>query len=232
MGLEIYGVDVVDVFLRGSHALMAAAWLLFDFVVFWLHFDVKDPSIPLERRLERAHIMHRIDQVVAIVFLLMLPSGIILAYVTGTPLFTTTWLNWKHFFYAVIIVDALYLIPISGVTLRNLEAIKAGAHNVDELNDEIRRNMNRGMPAVFLIWFLVFALSVLSLLNLKNPQDQEYFFRKTPAEQQAPGRVPGASRDHVTASRTGDEVLPISIRRDIHAGESIPVLLRRPGSQD
>ena len=181
---ELFGVDLLDVFFRGTHALMAATWLLFDFLVFWLHFDVKDPSIPLERRLERAHVMHRIDQVVGLVFLLMLPSGIILAYVTETPLFTTSWLNWKHLFFAVIIIDALYLIPISGATLRNLEAIKAGADNVDELNTEIRRNMNRGMPAVFLIWFLVFALSVLSLLNLKTPANQEYFFRKTPAEQQ------------------------------------------------
>ena len=41
------------------------------------------------------------------------------------------------------------------------------------------------MPAVFLIWALVFALSVLSLLNLKNPPDQEYFFRHTAAEQQS-----------------------------------------------
>ena len=185
---ELYGVDLLDVFFRGTHALMAAIWLLFDFIVFWLHFDVKNPSIPLERRIERAHIMHRIDQVVGVVFLLMLPSGIILAYVTDTPLFTTGWLNWKHLFYAVIIIAALYLIPISGATLRNLEAIRVGAKNVDELNNQIRQNMNRGMPAVFLIWILVFALSVLSLLNLKTPENQEYFFRKTVAEQQEPDK--------------------------------------------
>ena len=80
-------------FFRGTHALMAAAWLLFDFLVFWLHFDVKNPSIPLARRLERAHIMHRIDQIVGLIFLLMLPSGIVLFYVTDTALFSTTWLN-------------------------------------------------------------------------------------------------------------------------------------------
>lgn len=184
MRFEIYGVDLLDVFFRGTHALMAAAWLLFDFLVFWLHFDVKDPTIPLERRLERAHIMHRIDQIVGLIFLLMLPSGIILCYVTDTALFSTTWLNWKHFLFAIIIIDALILIPISGTALRNLEAIRGGAKNVDELNHEIRHNMNRAMPAVFLIWALVFGLSVLSLLNLKNPQDQEYFFRRTAAEQQ------------------------------------------------
>jgi hypothetical protein len=184
MQLEIYGVDLLDVFFRGTHALAAAAWLLFDFLVFWLHFDVKNPTIPVERRLERAHIMHRIDQIVGLIFLLMLPSGLILCYVTDTALFSTTWLNWKHFLFAIIIVDALYLIPISGTALRNLEAIRGGAGNVDELNHEIRRDMDRAMPAVFLIWALVFALSVLSLLNLKNPPDQEYFFRHTAAEQQ------------------------------------------------
>jgi len=182
---EFYGVDLLDVLFRGSHALMAAAWLLFDFLVFWLHFDVKDPSIPVERRLERAHIMHRIDQIVGLIFLFMLPSGIILCYVTDTPLFTTGWLNWKHLLFAVIIIDALYLVPISGTALRNLESIRGGAGNVDELNHEIRHNMDRAMPAVFLIWILVFTLSVLSLLNLKNPPDQEYFFRQTAAEQQS-----------------------------------------------
>ena len=185
MQFEIYGIDLPDVFFRGTHALMAAAWLLFDFLVFWLHFDVKNPAIPLERRLERAHIMHRIDQIVGLIFLLMLPSGIILCYVTDTALFSTTWLNWKHFLFAIIIIDALILIPISGTALRNLEAIRGGAGNVDELNHEIRHNMDRAMPAVFVIWILVFALSVLSLLNLKNPPDQEYFFRRTAAEQQS-----------------------------------------------
>jgi hypothetical protein len=182
---EIYGIDLLDVFFRGTHALMAAAWLLFDFLVYWLHFDVKNPAVPLERRLERAHIMHRIDQIVGLIFLLMLPGGIILCYVTDTALFSTPWLNWKHFLFAIIIVDALILIPISGTALRNLEAIRGGADNVAELNHEIRRDMNRAMPAVFLIWALVFGLSVLSLLNLKNPPDQEYFFRRTAAEQQA-----------------------------------------------
>ncbi len=57
--------------------------------------------------------------------------------------------------------------------------------------------MNRAMPAVFLIWALVFGLSVLSLLNLKNPPDQEYFFRRTPAEQHAlldPRPLPAVTR--------------------------------------
>lgn len=183
--MEFWGIDLLDVFFRGSHALMAAAWLLFDFLVYWLHFDVKNPEIPLEHRLERARIMHQIDQIVGVIFLVMLPSGIILCYVTDTPLFTTGWLNWKHLLFAMIIIDALYLIPISGTALRNLEAIREGADNVDELNHEIRHNMDRAMPAVFLIWILVFSLSVLSLLNLKNPTDQEYFFRKTAAEQRS-----------------------------------------------
>jgi len=126
--------------------------------------------------------MHGIDQVVGVIFLLMLPTGILLCYLTDTPLFTTAWLNWKHVLYAVIIIDALYLIPISGTALRNLQAIVGGAKNVDDLNSEIRRNMDRAMPAVFLVWTLVFVISVLSLLNLKTPKNQEYIFRKTAAE--------------------------------------------------
>ncbi len=182
MQLEIWGIDLVDVSLRGLHAFMAAAWLLFDFLVFWLHFDVKNPEVPIERRLERARIMHGIDQVVGIIFLLMLPTGIVLCWITDTALFSTAWLNWKHVLYAVIIIDALYLIPISGTALRNLRAIRDGAGNTDELNHEIRRTMNVAMPAVFLVWVLVFVISVMSLLNLKTPEGQEYFFRKTAAE--------------------------------------------------
>jgi hypothetical protein len=178
----VFGVDVVDVFFRGTHALMAAAWLLFDFLVYWLHFDVKDPSVPLARRLERAHIMHTIDQIVGVIFIVMLPSGIALSYVTGTALFTTGWLNWKHFLFAIIIIDALYLIPISGTALRNLEAMDRGAPDVDELNRQIRSAMDRAMPAVFLVWVLVFSVSALSLLNLKTPAGQEYIFRKTATE--------------------------------------------------
>ncbi len=184
---HVWGIDLVDVAFKGIHAFMAAAWLLFDFVVFWLHFDIKNPAIPTERRIERARIMHGIDTVVGYIFLLMLPTGIVLCYLTDTAIFTTTWLTWKHVLYAVIIIDALYLIPISGTALRNLQALAGGADNVDELNGEIRRNMDRAMPAVFLVWVLVFAISVLSLLNLKTP-DQEYIFRKTPAEMEAEGR--------------------------------------------
>ncbi|MEM7356276.1 MAG: hypothetical protein AAF657_36005 [Acidobacteriota bacterium] len=184
----MWGIDLVEVSFKGIHAFMAAAWLLFDFIVFWLHFDIKNPAIPTERRLERARIMHTIDQVVGVIFLLMLPTGIVLCYLTDTPIFNTAWLNWKHVLYAVIIIDALYLIPISGTALRNLQAISAGAENVDQLNGEIRRNMDRAMPAVFLVWTLVFVISVISLLNLKTPEGQEYIFRKTADEMTTGGR--------------------------------------------
>ncbi len=177
--MEIYGIDIFSITFRGIHALMAAAWLLFDFVVFWLHFKIKNAEAPLEERLERARVMHGIDTVVAYIFLLMLPSGLILCYITDTPVFSANWLSWKHLLYGLIIVDALYLLPISGTALRNLKAIKAGAPNVDELNTEIRAKMNQAMPAVWLVWALVFAASLISVLNLKTPKGQEYIFRKT-----------------------------------------------------
>jgi hypothetical protein len=179
MSIEIGGVNLVDISFRGVHALMAAAWLFFYFVVFLLHFQIKDPNYPLDARIERAKVMHGIDTVVAYIFLLMLPTGVILCYVTDTPIFTTNWLSWKHLLYGLIIVDALYLLPISGTALKNLKAIKAGAENVDELNQEIKAKMNQAMPAVWLVWFLVFAASLISVLNLKVPQGQEYIFRKT-----------------------------------------------------
>lgn len=180
--MHVFGVDVLELSLRGIHALMAAAWLLFDFLVYWLHFGIKNDELPLESRLERARVMHGIDTVVGLIFLSMLPTGIALCLVTDTKLFSTDWLNWKHVLYAIVIIDALYLIPISGTSLRNLNAIKSGAPNVAELNAEIRGSMNRAMPAVFLVWALVFGISALSLLNLKAPKGQEYIFRKLPSE--------------------------------------------------
>jgi hypothetical protein len=183
MNIDIGGVNIVDISFRGIHALMAAAWLLFDFVVFWLHFKIKDPNYPLDSRIERAKVMHGIDTVVAYVFLLMLPTGVILCWVTDTPIFTTNWLSWKHLLYGLIIVDALYLLPISGTALKNLKLIKDGAENVDELNHEIRSKMNQAMPAVWLVWILVFAASLISVLNLKVPKGQEYIFRNTEVTQ-------------------------------------------------
>ncbi len=182
--MEIGGVNLLDISFRGVHALMAAAWLLFDFIVFWLHFQIKNPEYPLDARIERAKVMHGIDTVVAYIFLLMLPSGVILCYITDTPIFTTAWLSWKHLLYGLIIVDALYLLPISGTALKNLKLIKDGAENIDELNREIKRKMNQAMPAVFLVWILVFAASLISILNLKAPKGQEFIFRKTETVQQ------------------------------------------------
>lgn len=182
-GMTLFGIDVLDVTFRWLHAFMVAGWLLFDFLVYWLHFDVKNPDVPLESRLERARIMHGIDRIVAYIFVLTLPVGIILCYVSGTSLFSAEWLRWKHFLYGVIVVDGLALIPISGTALRNLKAIKAGAPNVDELNAEIKRHMNVAMPAVFVVWVLVIVISVLSLLNLKAPPDREYIFRTSDASQ-------------------------------------------------
>jgi len=179
VGITVFGIEIIEVSFRWLHGLMAAGWLLFDFLVYWLHFDVKNPEVPLQNRLERAKIMHGIDRIVAYIFILTLPIGIILCYLTDTALFSTTWLTWKHILYAIIVADGLFLIPISGTALRNLKAIEAGAENVDELNYEIKRNMNIAMPAVFVVWALVIAISVLTLLNLKAPEDQEYIFRST-----------------------------------------------------
>ena len=178
-GFTVYGVDVIEVSVRWLHAGMVAGWLLFDFLVYWLHFDVKNPKVPLANRIERAKIMHGIDRIVAYIFVLTLPVGIALCYLTDQPPFSSTWLTWKHFLYGVIVVDGLALIPISGTALRNLRKIEAGATNVDELNHQIKHHMNIAMPAVFVVWALVIAISVLTLLNLKAPEGQEYIFRKT-----------------------------------------------------
>ncbi len=177
--VQVWGIDLLDVGFRWLHALMVAAWLLFDFLVYWLHFDVKNPALPIERRIERARVMHGIDRIVAVIFILTLPVGIVLCYVTETSLFSSGWIQWKHFLYGIIIVDAFFLIPISGTALRNLNAIRDGAPDVEELNRQIRRHMNIAMPGVFLVWILIVAMSLLTLLNLKAPTDREYIFRET-----------------------------------------------------
>jgi len=167
----------MEVLVRGIHALMVAAWLLFDFIVFWLHFKVKDASADIEERLERARVMHGVDTVVAYLFILTLPVGLALCWLTGTPLFSTEWLSWKHLLYGVVVVAAVVLIPISGTALRNLVAIKAGAANAAELNDEIRRDMNRGMPWVMLIWTLIVVMALISVFNIRCPVCHAYIFR-------------------------------------------------------
>lgn len=167
----------IEIFFRGLHAVMVAAWLLFDFIVYWLHFKVKDARADLHERLERAHVMHAIDASVAYLFLFTLPVGLVLCYLTDTPPFSAAWLNWKHLMYGLIVIAAIILIPVSGTALRNLEAIKAGAANVDELNAQIRRDMNWGMPFVFGIWILIIVMSLLSVFNIKCPHCQSFIFR-------------------------------------------------------
>jgi hypothetical protein len=167
----------VEILLRGIHALMVAAWLLFDFIVFWLHFKVKDPAANIDERLERARVMHGVDTVVAYLFILTLPVGLALCRVTGTPVFTTDWLSWKHLLYGVIVVAAVVLIPVSGTALRNLTAIKAGAPNAAALNEQIRHDMDRGMPWVMLIWTLIIVMSLISIFNIRCPNCHGYIFR-------------------------------------------------------
>lgn len=162
---------------RGIHVAMVGAWLLFDFVVYWLHFKIKDAGAPIDERLERARVMHGIDTVVAYLFFLTLPVGVILCWVTDTPLFTTEWLNWKHLMYGLIVVSAIVLVPISGTSLRNLKAIKAGAANVPELNAQIKRDMNWAMPWVFLIWILITVMIVISVFNAKCPHCNNFILR-------------------------------------------------------
>ena len=108
----IWGVNVIETSFRWLHAGMVAGWLLFDFLVYWLHFDVKNPAVPLEARLERAKIMHGIDRIVAYIFILTLPVGIILCYYTDNAPFSSAWLTWKHFLYAVVIIDGLETEPL------------------------------------------------------------------------------------------------------------------------
>jgi hypothetical protein len=168
---------IIEIAFRGIHVVMVAAWLLFDFIVYWLHFDVKNPAVAMSSRLERAHIMHKIDTTVGLIFIFTLPVGITLCYLTDTPLFTTGWLNWKHFMYALIVLAAIVLIPVSGTALRNLKAIQNGAANVDQLNAEIKRDMNFGMPFVFGIWILIIVMSGLSAFNVKCPHCHDYILR-------------------------------------------------------
>ena len=120
--------------------------------------------------------MHAVDTVVAYLFIFTLPVGLVLCWVTDTPVFTTAWLTWKHLLYALIVVAAVVLIPVSGTALRNLKAIDAGAANVDQLNTQIRHDMNWGMPFVFFIWAALVVMSVMSVFNSKWPDLPTYLY--------------------------------------------------------
>lgn len=166
----------IEMAFRTLHIVMVAAWLIFDFIVYWLHFKVKDAGAPTIERLERARIMHGVDTVVLYLFIGTLPVGLVLCWLTETPVFTTTWLTWKHLLYALIIVSAIVLIPVSGTALRNLKAIADGAPNVDELNAQIRRDMNWGMPFVFFIWISIVVMSAVSAFYSKWPDLSSYLY--------------------------------------------------------
>lgn len=174
--MELNLARVVEISVRGVHVAMVLAWLIFDFIVYWLHFKVKDASAPTIERLERARVMHGVDRVVAYLFIATLPVGLLLCWLTDTPVFSTAWLTWKHLLYALIVVSAVVLIPVSGTALRNLNLIAGGAKNVDELNAQIKRDMNWGMPFVFYIWISIVVMSVISALNSKWPDLPTYLY--------------------------------------------------------
>jgi hypothetical protein len=174
--MEVNTARVVEITVRGIHVFMVLAWLIFDFIVYWLHIKVKDASAPTVERLERARIMHGVDTTVAYLFIFTLPVGLILCWLTDTPPFSTQWLTWKHLLYGLIVVSAIVLIPVSGTALRNLNAIAAGATNVDELNAQIRRDMNWGMPFVFFIWASIVVMCAMSVMYSKWPNLPSYLW--------------------------------------------------------
>ncbi len=67
--------------------------------------------------------------------------------------------------------------PDLRASLRNLKAIKAGAGNVPELNDQIKRDMNWAMPWVFLIWTLITVMIVISVFNARCPHCNNFILR-------------------------------------------------------
>lgn len=174
--MELNTARAIEMTVRGVHIVMVLAWLIFDFIVYWLHFKVKDASAPTVERLERARIMHGVDRVVAYLFIGTLPVGLLLCWLTETPVFSEAWLTWKHLLYGLIVVAAVVLIPVSGTALRNLKAIAAGAPDVDALNAQIRRDMNWGMPFVFFIWIAIVVMSMMSAFYSKWPDLGTYLY--------------------------------------------------------
>ena len=145
------------------HVLLAVVWLGCDFVVFWLSLSLLNREIPALIRADRAHVAEVIDRYVLISMVLMMPCGVLLAYVKGWPLMATPWLTLKLAVFGIIVLLAIILLTGASGTLGLLKKLAAGAGDAEELEAQVRKNVVGLAPAAIAIHLSLIAVIFIAL---------------------------------------------------------------------
>jgi len=136
------------------HVLLIVVWLGTDFIVFALSWSLKNRDLPAEVRLDRARLAQRFDLWVLRAFLLTPIVGLGIAWARWgslLPLFTTPWLALKLALMGVVFLLAVVLIAGAAGTTEMLEQIRDGSGDVEALEEQLRRRVNRlAVPALSL----------------------------------------------------------------------------------
>jgi uncharacterized membrane protein len=153
------------------HVLLVVVWLGTDFVVFALSWSLKNRDLPVEVRLDRARLAHRFDTWVIRAFLLTPLVGVGIAWAKWgslLPLFTTPWLALKLALMGVVFLLAVLLIAGSAGTAELLEEIRDASGNVDDLEAQLRRRVNRLAYPALGLHVLLAAMILIALVGSRG----------------------------------------------------------------
>lgn len=145
------------------HVLLVVVWLGCDFVVFSLSMSLLRRELPVEIRLDRALLAEKFDNWVLSAFMLMIPTGIALAWVNGYPLFRTPWLNVKLIFFGIIILITISIFTGAGGTTGLLKKMKAGEGSLEDLEMQLRKRVIALAPPVLVIHACIIIMIFIAL---------------------------------------------------------------------
>lgn len=145
------------------HVFLVIVWLGTDLVVFCLSLSLLDKRLPILIRLDRAHVAEVIDSWVLKSFLLTIPLGLLLVYLSGQSLSRSPWLALKLSFFGCIVVISIAILTGAGGTRQTLEKIAAGAGDADALEAHLRKRVLVMAPPVLFIYALILLILFISL---------------------------------------------------------------------
>ncbi len=144
-------------FLLLFHVFLFVIWLGFDLVVFSLSMSMRNRSLPIAVRVDRAHIAETLDFYVTVSYALVIPTGLALAYLRGWwPIWNIPWLMAKLIVFGVVVLLAVVLVLGASGSGQILKKIAAGEGDVEALEAQLRNGIHRLAP-----WALAIHLSIL-----------------------------------------------------------------------
>ena len=139
------------------HVFLMVVWLGADLIVFALSLSVRNRKLPAIVRADRAHIAESIDLYVTLSYVLVIPTGLALAYLRGWwPIWAMPWLMAKLAVFGIVIILAVVLVLGATGSGAILKKIAAGEGDSEALEAQLRQGIHRLAP-----WAIAIHLSIL-----------------------------------------------------------------------